>query len=206
MSLPDEIPLFPLDVVLLPHRRLPLHIFEPRDREMIALCIEDEIEFGIVWGSDDDFQQIGCAGRVAELLTRFPDGRMNIVAVGTSRFRVLERLDTHAYISARVEPYEDSTEDVDPELGDRVLGHYREALKLSLGWYRPDQSQDVNYHDLSFEVAGNMQLSQAEQQTILEMRSTNERLLAEEELLEVTLKSLRARSRSFGGNGHISPN
>lgn len=206
MNLPEEIPLFPLDVVLLPRRRLPLHIFEPRYREMISMCIQEGIEFGIVRGNDESFESIGCAGRVAELLNRFPDGRMNIVSLGTDRFRVIERIDTHAYISGRIEIYEDEEEELDVELADRVQVLYDEALSLSLGWYRPRPRPETDYYELSFEVASNMQLTPEELQIILEMTSTNDRLDAEEKLLELALRSLRKTAEKLGGNGHISPN
>ena len=132
-----ELPLFPLDMVLLPHRRVPLHIFEERYKQMIGECLDNDTEFGLVWGTDDDFNDIGCAARVVGLLNRFPDGRMNILIEGTRRFRVIQQYDIHPYISGFVEDVEDDDEAFDVALGNRAKKLYSEAMKLSSGWISP---------------------------------------------------------------------
>jgi Lon protease-like protein len=205
MEILEEIPLFPLNVVLLPRRRMPLHIFEPRYREMVANCIREDSPFGIVWGTDEEFRDVGCLGKVDELLERLPDGRLNIMVLGVRRFKVLERVTTHDLITASVEPYDDRAEKQVGDQGERVFRLYHEAMRRSLGWYRPPENRDVNDYDLSFDVAGNMQLTTEEQQALLELTSTNERLKAEEKYLEMAIDMLE---QSFGkaGNGHVSPN
>jgi Lon protease-like protein len=60
---------------------------------MIARCLEEESEFGIVWLADDGLREIGCACEIAEILERMPDGRINLVARGTRAFRIEERQD-----------------------------------------------------------------------------------------------------------------
>lgn len=208
MALPEEIPLFPLDVVLMPRRRLPLHIFEPRYRQLISACIRDEKPYGMVCGSDDSFCEIGCAGQVAEVIHRFEDGRLNIITLGTERFRVVERIDDDATgcVRARVEPYTETRNDVPKDLGDRVFDLYHEALRRSLGWYQPPEVRDVDFFDLSFDIACNMQLTNEEQQLLLELTDTRERLQAEEKLLEMAIAELDRRLSTFGANGHISLN
>jgi uncharacterized protein len=103
-----EMPLFPLNVVLFPGMVLPLHIFEPRYREMINRCIDEKIPFGVVLIPDgrevDDVAKphmIGTAARIVRV-DRMPDGRMNITTVGVQRFRVLELDNSHSYLSAKV--------------------------------------------------------------------------------------------------------
>ena len=95
----NELPLFPLDMVLLPARKVPLHIFEDRYQQMIRECLEQKSEFGLLWGTDEQFSDVGCVAKVTKLVTEFPDGRMNIMIEGTSRFRLINRQDIHAYIS-----------------------------------------------------------------------------------------------------------
>ncbi len=204
MNDPLELPLFPLDnVVLLPFKRLPLHIFEERYKQMINMCIEEETEFGIVWGSDDDFREIGSAALVTDLIARSEDGRMNIVTQGTRRFQVLEQLDIHPYITGIVEEIDDEPEVPDQTLGNQVQDLYREALKLSLGWFKPKKEEEIDLAELSYVVAASLNLPLPEQQTILEMRSANERLQTVSKILKEALKGIREVKRRTGGNGHL---
>ena len=128
---PMEIPLFPLEMVLLPFKRVPLHIFEERYKLMVDMCREEETEFGIVWGTDRNFHEIGCAALITDLINRSPDGRMDIMVQGTRRFRVQESFEIHPYITGIVEEIADEPEALDVALGMRVQNLYREALKLS---------------------------------------------------------------------------
>ncbi len=80
---------------------------------MIARCLEDESEFGIVWLADDGLRPIGCACEIAEVLERLPDGRINLVARGTRPFRIEARQDELAYPAGVVEFLTDRDEDVD---------------------------------------------------------------------------------------------
>ena len=70
-----DFPLFPLEVVALPHEYVPLHIFEERYKTMIGECLEQEKEFGIVWLSDEGLRPIGCACEITEVLEQLEDGR-----------------------------------------------------------------------------------------------------------------------------------
>lgn len=197
-----ELPLFPLDMVLLPHRRVPLHIFEERYKQMIGECLDNDTEFGLVWGTDDDFNDIGCAARVVGLLNRFPDGRMNILIEGTRRFRVAQQYDIHPYISGFVEDVEDDDEAFDIALGNRAKKLYSEAMKLSSGWISP-QIPTMELGTLSYILASNLTLSLDEQQALLESTSPNERLKTVSNALEKSLATLREVKRRTRGNGHL---
>ena len=80
MALVKDFPLFPLGLVALPSELVPLHIFEERYKTMMARCLEEESEFGIVWLADDGLRPDGCACEIAEVLERMPDSRLNLVA------------------------------------------------------------------------------------------------------------------------------
>ena len=86
----SELGLFPLGIVLLPTERLPLHIFEERYQELIEECLAQDVEFGLVFADDDGIRDVGTRARVAEVLTRFEDGRLNILVEGGERFQVDE--------------------------------------------------------------------------------------------------------------------
>jgi len=86
----DEIGLFPLELVLLPTERVPLHIFEPRYKELIGECLRSGDEFGLVLQDDQGRREIGTRAAVVEVLQVFDDGRMNVIVEGHERFRLRE--------------------------------------------------------------------------------------------------------------------
>ena len=88
----DSFPLFPLGIVMLPSELVPLHIFEERYKLMIGECLDQEREFGIIWLADDALKEVGCRARIARVLERFEDGRLNILVEGTTPFRLERRI------------------------------------------------------------------------------------------------------------------
>src|SRR3954453_5464203 len=88
----ERLPLFPLGLVLLPGELVPLHIFEERYKQMIGECLDQEREFGILWLADDGLKDVGCAARITRVLEQFDDGGMNILAEGTTPFRMERRI------------------------------------------------------------------------------------------------------------------
>src|SRR6266852_5759438 len=110
-----ELPLFPLDVVLFPGEELPLHIFEPRYRLMINECYEQKRPFGVVLARPESEylkEEPYSVGTMAEIevLDRLEDGRMNLIARGLQRFRILDQHREKPYLSGLVEVYEDRAE------------------------------------------------------------------------------------------------
>src|SRR3954451_12667636 len=105
--LPD-LPVFPLPLVLLPGELLPLHIFEPRYREMVARCLAGPEPFCIVLADDDGVRRIGCLATGLEVMERLPDGRLNIAVTGGERVEI-ERVDedAHSYLAADARVVED---------------------------------------------------------------------------------------------------
>jgi Lon protease-like protein len=104
-----NLPLFPLNTVLFPGAELPLHIFEPRYRQMIGQCIEQEAPFGVVLirsgpevGGIAEPHRVGVTARITRV-ERLPDGRMNIVGIGQDRFRILDTSTALPYLTGEVE-------------------------------------------------------------------------------------------------------
>jgi len=83
------LPIFPLELVLLPGVPLPLHIFEPRYKEMIAECLEQKKPFGVVRASSDGVAEIGCTAEIMSVTKKYDDGRMDILTRGVERFEVI---------------------------------------------------------------------------------------------------------------------
>lgn len=129
-----ELPLFPLNVVLFPGQSLPLHIFEPRYRVMIKMCVDNNQPFGIVLAMDEEPDapaSIGTSARVTEV-KRLPDGRMNIVTMGEDRFKLHDfRESEQGYLIGDVSdfPLEES-EPVDPAITTKVRRQLARYLKL----------------------------------------------------------------------------
>src|SRR5581483_8862117 len=97
------LPLFPLSVVLLPAMPLPLHIFEDRYKEMIGDVIPVDGEFGVVLAKEDGIVNIGCTAAVLQVVRKYPDGRMDLVAAGRRRFQIQSLDEEKSYLRATVE-------------------------------------------------------------------------------------------------------
>ncbi len=199
----NELPLFPLDMVLLPTRKVPLHIFEDRYQHMIRECLDRDSEFGLVWGTDDQFSDVGCSARVVRVVEEFPDGRMNIIIEGVKRFRVISRQDIHPYISGFVEDIEDDIEPYHIDLGNQLKQLYAQALKLSIGWATPPPPTE-NLSLISYIVATNLSLPHEKQQALLEDTSVNSRLQLMTDILKDVITDLAEIKRRTRGNGHLA--
>src|ERR1700757_3163693 len=104
---PERIPLFPLNVVLLPGAPLPLHIFEPRYKQMVKDCLEEKLEFGMLLAMPKGVARVGCTAEIVEVAKRYPDGRMDILTVGHAPFRVVELFEENPLLEGQVDYLED---------------------------------------------------------------------------------------------------
>lgn len=205
-----EIPLFPLpEVVLFPGCLLPLHIFEPRYREMVTYCLENDSTFGIlnVDSATRHPAEVGCNADILEV-QKLPDGRMNILTIGRNRFRVLDYQYEKSYLVGVVEWIED-TQEAGDEL-DGLASNMKQLLKDVVRLSAKLADKQVEFPDdlpsapqeLSFWVAGSFPGLPDEQQVLLEMRETGARLKREAEILSSACKQLAARTAlkdAFGG-------
>src|SRR6202166_1524401 len=116
---PDRIPLFPLNVVLLPGAELPLHIFEPRYRKMVNQCMSERSEFGMLLSMPNGVARVGCTAEIMEVLQRYPDGRTDIISGGRLPFRAVELFTDNPLLEGQVDYLEDrevSNQPPKPEL------------------------------------------------------------------------------------------
>lgn len=104
---PRLLPLFPLNVVVFPRTKLPLHIFEERYKEMVGNAIRDDSEFGIVLAKQDGIVNAGCTVAVEKVLELYPDGRMDILTVGRRRFEITALNEEQAYLQGEVTFFDD---------------------------------------------------------------------------------------------------
>ncbi|MDJ0595815.1 MAG: LON peptidase substrate-binding domain-containing protein [Pleurocapsa sp. MO_226.B13] len=196
-----ELPLFPLpEVVLFPSRPLPLHIFEYRYRIMMNTILENDRRFGVL-SIDPTTGEIAEYGCCAEILhfQRLPDDRMKMLTFGQQRFRVLEYVREKPYRVGLVEWIEDRppTKDLKP-IATEVEELLRDVVHLSakLTSQKIELPDDLpsSPTELSYWVASNLYGVASEQQALLEMQDTLERLKREQEILSSTRNHLAART------------
>ena len=167
-----ELGLFPLNLVLLPGELVPLHIFEPRYRELIGECLEEEREFGIVLADNDGVRAVGTRAAVTEVLERFPDGRLNIVVGGGERFRVVRTTEGRSFLTAEVEALLDTELQVGAGDVEAALAAFR--LVAAAAEEEPDEPEPTEL--LSFALAARVDLGPERKQELLELRSEPQRL------------------------------
>jgi len=194
-----EVPLFPLSVVLFPGMALPLHIFEPRYRQMTAHCLADQAPFGIVLALPEGERlhevpaRVGTFARIADC-EKLPDGRYNLLARGTHRFEIMEMGRDRAYLTGLVRPYQDCDDAEPPAVA--LVGGAREALHRYLRMVFALVGGDEEHiaipddaSELSF-LMGMCLSDDDDKQRLLEMTSLVERLRTVERLLRVEVELL----------------
>jgi Lon protease-like protein len=189
-----DFPLFPLGLVALPTESVPLHIFEDRYLRMIAHCLEGEgSEFGILWLSDEELKQTGCACRVEQVLERMPDGRLNVLARGTRPFRLLERQDELPYPAGVVEFLAEEPEEPDEQVGTSARELYGELVSQATD--RELSTEELGELD-SYQMAGTVEFELESKQQLLELRSETARLRLLGTLLSGAIERLELLERA----------
>lgn len=214
MSLPSEIPLFPLNIVLFPGMFLPLHIFEPRYRRMLNLCVEEEMPFGLVLATNDELpHRVGVAAHIQQV-ERLADGRSNIITLGQERFRVTGFRHDFPYLVGRVAEWpcpasSGARLSAAATSAHQGLTDYLDALGGAIGH---DISVDDMPDDptvLGYLIAVALQISLEQKQSLLEAPTVLDLLVIERRLLQSEAAILRymARTRPLADDaGPLSPN
>jgi Lon protease-like protein len=180
-----EIGLFPLNLVLLPGEQAPLHIFEPRYRELIGECLEHGDEFGLVLADNEGMREIGCRAGVIEVLQQFEDGRLNVVVEGHERIRIGEA------------PTDDELED--------VLAAYERVVTAAEA-----ELEDIDFDadSIAYQIAARVDFGTEVKQGLLELRSERERVLRLAPMLDQAAEAVQ-RDREIreraSGNGRVEP-
>ena len=217
------LPIFPLPLVLFPGVTIPLHIFEPRYRRMLADCLERDRRFGIVFlaeGTSEDTLGIGGdVGCIAHIETHeeLPDGRSNIIVVGRERFTlrafVMSPLPYHV---GMVVPYEDSAEPAAllAPLATRVRERF-ERIARAARTISDDQDAIPELPEdpalLAFRIASFIDLSVDDRRRLLASTSPGARLRTVDGVLESAVDPMeqravthtRAKTNGHGGVAHL---
>ena len=201
---PERIPLFPLNVVLLPGAELPLHIFEPRYRAMVKSCLEEKSEFGMLLSLPKGVAHVGCTAEILEVAKRYGDGRMDILTVGRAPFRVVELFTEDPLLEGHVDYLDDRETPTNPCI-QRELVELFEACHTLIFEDYPKNLEGAPAEQLSYLIADVLPMDLLWKQQILELRSEadrRERLVAYLREWAPHLQKKEAMRQRAGGNGH----
>lgn len=207
MSNVNPIPLFPLPLVLYPGENIPLHIFEPRYREMVAECTRDGHPFGIVSYLNNKVSTVGCSCDIAHVQAAYEDGRYDIIGLGVDRFLVVGFDTKRSFLQGNVSYFHDVGEDenttVIEGLLEQITPLFVEILTMA--------KQEVALHPVetptrSFDFAHYVGFELTQKQNLLEIISEYERLVFIKHHLEHIIPKLRAFEETrnkIRSNGHF---
>ena len=187
------LPIFPLDLVLLPGVPLPLHIFEPRYREMIAECLEQKKPFGVVRESSEGVAGIGCTAEIMSVTKKYDDGRMDILTRGVERFEVIHVNEDRSFLQAEITVVEDEPGKPAAQIVTQAVRLHAEIAKLAGS---EPSGPDEQAGNLSFLLAGSLPLDLDFKQSLLSTLSETKRLEAVIGYLEAILPGLRRAAKA----------
>ncbi len=201
----SDIPLFPLNVVLMPGSPLPLHIFEERYKQMVNECLESGSEFGMVLADESGTRSVGCTAKIVELVERYEDGRLVILVEGSRRFRLNDIMTGKPYYVGDVEYIEDGLEEDVSSLAEECVTLLERVVEAATEG-TVDIQIEPPYRNLSFTIAGRIEFDLDTRQQILELPTEKERLEKVRELLTEAAERLereRQAREKAQKNGHL---
>jgi Lon protease-like protein len=197
------LPLFPLDLVLFPGVALPLHIFEPRYREMVSECLAEKKTFGVVRAKEDGIAEIGCTAEIVDLAKTYDDGRMDILTAGRERFEVIQVNQERSFLQAEVIYLQDELNLSSQKENARAMELHAELMTLAGA--KPEGASEIAGDNLAYHLAGSLPLDLDFKQTLLEIKSESERVQAIISFFEAILPTVRRTvhvRQKAGSNGH----
>jgi len=205
----SKIAIFPLNLVVFPYSKYPLHIFENRYKKMVRKCLDNNEGFGIIAKIGEEISSIGSFVTILKILKKYTTGEMDIIVKAQNRFHILDyEVGPDGYFIGEVEDYSDKYYEVDTTLVDELQARFEQILdKIN---YKLEESFWKNYYSTSvksFKLAEKSGLSLEQQQTLLSIQNENERLSFLLEYFEAVEKNLSenvAQRNIVLGNGYIN--
>jgi Lon protease-like protein len=201
----SDIPLFPLNVVLMPGTPLPLHIFEERYKQMVNECLESETEFGMILADEGGTRRVGCTAKIVELLQRYDDGRMLILVEGSRRFELKNIFTGKPYYVGEIEYLEDGPEEDVSGVAEECVALLERVVEAATEGSVGIEIEPP-YRNLSFAIAGRVEFDLDTRQEILELPTERGRLEKVKELLTEAADKLerdRQARKKAEKNGHL---
>jgi ATP-dependent Lon protease len=174
----NTIPIFPLNLVVFPDSKYPLHIFEERYKILLQKCLTDNSGFGIVASIDKRISDVGVYVKVTQILKTYLNGELDIVVQGVERFLINSTsLHPDGYYVADVEKYDDENIMIDPRLNDELKSEFEEIVELANYKLEDAFWNNLNSAKLkSYKIAEKSGLTYEQQQELLILKNENERL------------------------------
>jgi Lon protease-like protein len=185
----DDLPAFPLSIVLLPGEIVPLHIFEPRYRELTSRCEERDEPFAIALEDGSGRRTVACTARIVEVTQRYADGRFDILVRGERPIRVLEWRSDESYLTVVAEELADSGPAASDDAQKRARAVFSELAEEAGAEADADETVP-----LSYAIAARVELPPDAKQSLLEDRDEGRRLATVTQLLEGVRRGLRIAS------------
>ena len=178
-----KIPLFPLNIVVLPYEKVPLHIFEPRYKKMISESIENETPFGIVLNNNGSVDSIGCSLNVTKVLKHYNNGEYDLIATGEKCFQIIDKVKKDDLWIGNIE-YMENPINEDKKILTAVQNKYLELL-VKLG---KEENFDIYLErKISYQFLIGISLPLNLKRSILLLESEQERLIYIYDLLDKIL-------------------
>ena len=178
-----KIPLFPLNIVVLPYEKVPLHIFEPRYKKMISESIENETPFGIVLNNNGSVDSIGCSLNVTKVLKHYNNGEYDLIATGERCFQIIDKVKKDDLWIGNIE-YMENPINEDKKILTAVQNKYLELL-VKLG---KEENFDIYLErKISYQFLIGISLPLNLKRSILLLESEQERLIYIYDLLDKIL-------------------
>jgi ATP-dependent Lon protease len=205
------LPLFPLKVVLFPRTDLALHIFEDRYKQMIGECMENQGEFGVVLAQEQAVENTGCTAAITKVVKRYEDGKLDIMVRGSRRFEILLLNQELAYLRGSPQFFEDEEAPLAPDDPRRkqameLFSRMWDLLELKASRKEPTDLQ-AGDEQLSYQIMARLPVDLEFKQTLLPLRSEQDRLkrvieYLEQLLVQVSVTIKTRASASGNGRGH----
>jgi len=179
------IPLFPLNLIVLPFEYLPLHIFEPRYKAMIKSSIEQDAPFGIIFSQDDEIYSKGCRVKVTEVYKEYKTGEYDILVKGVERFKVFDTKKDGDTVMGDIEYIPIGQNNDDAFVGSLQDSYLKMLLKLGI-------STDLELHmrkRISYEFVQGFELPIPIKKKLISIDDENKRLHFINNIFENILKS-----------------
>lgn len=193
----EKIGLFPLSIVVFPGSSLPLHIFEPRYKQLVGEAMSDHSVFGINLVDAARLYPTGCTAEVTEVFRRYPDGRMDVAVTGLKRYALRTLHEGEApYYTGVVDYFDDEPEEINLPLRTSTSEMYNELVSIVYPHsYGELIVEEATYGPISFFMAQKAGLDVLKKQELLEMKSENQRLQVLSEFFEALLPDLRRKQK-----------
>lgn len=202
--------LFPLNVVLFPQSQLPLHIFEPRYRQLVKECLASGSVFGVNLVEKSHLYPVGCTARIVSVTQEYEDGRMDIIVEGVERYTLegIQEGDKPFFV-ANVDPLPDEEEPLDTSLVAKCASLYNEIVDIVYGAAGP-HFDPAAFHGItpSFLLAPKSGLNADQKQHMLELTSENGRLeMLYDHLTEIvpTIRQAEVVQKIIASDGYFPP-